>query len=54
VNHALDGLRVIDLSIGVAGPYATRQLADLGVDLVTASSACRPQSRTAQSLPLGV
>ncbi|HWK37070.1 CoA transferase [Sphingomonas sp.] len=30
----LEGLRILDLSMGWAGPLATRQLADLGADIV--------------------
>jgi crotonobetainyl-CoA:carnitine CoA-transferase CaiB-like acyl-CoA transferase len=34
VNHPLGGLRVVELATDVAGPYATKLLADAGADVV--------------------
>jgi len=33
VNHPLAGLRVVELAADVAGPYATKLLADAGAEL---------------------
>jgi crotonobetainyl-CoA:carnitine CoA-transferase CaiB-like acyl-CoA transferase len=38
-ERALDGLRVVDISQGIAGPYATKLLADNGLRSRAALSA---------------
>ena len=34
MNHPLEGLRVVELATDIAGPYATKLLADAGADVV--------------------
>jgi len=47
---ALDGLRVLDLSRAVPGPYCTMLLGDLGADVVVVEEAAPPAGRRAQPL----
>lgn len=34
LSHALEGVRVLDLGLGVAGPFSGRVLADMGADVI--------------------
>ena len=38
IQHSLKGIRIIDLSMGWAGPLACRQLADMGADVIKVES----------------
>ena len=36
--RALNGIRIIDLSMGGAGPLACRRMADMGADVIKSES----------------
>jgi crotonobetainyl-CoA:carnitine CoA-transferase CaiB-like acyl-CoA transferase len=48
MSPALDGIRVVDLSTGIAGPLAAMLLADFGADVIKVE---RPTGDPARSLP---
>ena len=34
MDTALDGLRIVDLTSGIAGPLCTKMLGDIGADVI--------------------
>ena len=50
-ESALDGLRVVDLSQGIAGPYCTRLLADLGPAVIKVEPPEGDRARTLGPFP---
>ena len=54
----LDGVRVVDLSCGIAGPYCTKLLADAGAEVLKieppdGGDPLRHWSASGRSLPAG-
>jgi crotonobetainyl-CoA:carnitine CoA-transferase CaiB-like acyl-CoA transferase len=42
LRHPLEGIRVIDFSLAVAGPFGAQLLAELGADVIKVNSVSRP------------
>jgi crotonobetainyl-CoA:carnitine CoA-transferase CaiB-like acyl-CoA transferase len=42
LEHPLQGVRIIDFSLAVAGPFGAQQLAELGADVIKVNSVSRP------------